>query len=72
MHYMYISLSGDPNNVHSQYIAKFMEWDKTLPASSLVTAGRLGGKVKKHTLLCSVNPDEGTVHYLTLYWSGMS
>ena len=64
-------LSGDPLCVHSSFIAKIINWNEPITMSDLVVAGRLGGKVKKQTLLCSVYPqDDTTVQYLTLNWSG--
>ncbi len=61
----------DPLCVHSSFIAKIIHWNDPIKMSDLVIAGRLGGKVKKQTLLCSLNPQDNlTVRYLTLYWSG--
>ena len=61
--------TGYPVSVHSDYIAKVVRWDEEISATDIVRGGRLGGKVKKQTLLCTVNPGDGTVHYLTLSFS---
>ena len=56
--------------VHSYFIAVIKPWAKEFPASKLIGLGRLGTKVKKNTLLCSVKPDTNRVVYQTLQWSG--
>lgn len=63
----YLVYSKDPSHVHSDFIAVVLPWSQ--PISSLVSLGRLGTKVKKNTLLCSVVNKE--VQYKTLKWMGM-
>ena len=58
---------GDPCLVHSHYVAIVLPWQQ--PIRDLVALGRLGAKVKKNVLLCSVDP-QGAVQYCTLHWAG--
>ena len=66
------SIPGDPLMVHASFITKIVDWDNLIATNQLVTAVRLGGKVKKRTLLCSVNPVNNSVEYLTLHWAGIT
>jgi tRNA-splicing endonuclease subunit Sen34 len=66
----YLVYRDDPNKVHSDFIAVVLPWKQ--PISSIISLGRLGSKVKKNTLLCSVERDGGPVNYVTLQWSGMA
>uniref|UniRef100_A0A1X7UB42 tRNA-intron lyase n=1 Tax=Amphimedon queenslandica TaxID=400682 RepID=A0A1X7UB42_AMPQE len=68
----YLVYEGDPAIVHSHFIAKLLQWDEPISPLSLVQDGRLGGKVKKNTIYCTVNPTTDNVEYLTLSWSGIS
>ena len=63
--------AGDPAMVHSMYIAVVLPWQQTISSSSLVSWGRLGSKVRKNTLLCSVD-GSGDLKLFTLQWSGIS
>ena len=58
--------------VHASFITKIVNWDNLITTNQLATAVRLGGKVKKRTLLCSINPMNSSVEYLTLHWTGMA
>lgn len=68
----YLVYDGNPIGVHSYFIAKIYSWSEDISSLSLVQDGRLGGKVKKNILLCTVKPDNDTVQYITLHWSGIS
>ena len=59
--------TGDPSLVHSHYVAIVLPWQQ--PIRDLVALGRLGAKVKKNLLLCSLDP-QGAVEYFTLHWAG--
>uniref|UniRef100_A0A8C5N3H4 tRNA-splicing endonuclease subunit Sen34 n=1 Tax=Leptobrachium leishanense TaxID=445787 RepID=A0A8C5N3H4_9ANUR len=61
---------GDPMRYHAHFITICFPYNKEIPMSDLVTAGRLGTNVKKTVLLCSPN-QEGAVTYTSLQWSGM-
>ena len=63
---VWIFCVGDPALVHSHYIALVLPWKQ--PITTLVTLCRLGSKVVKAILLCSVNED-GNVHYQTVQWA---
>lgn len=58
--------AGDPALVHSHFIALVLPWKQ--PITTLVTLCRLGSKVVKAILLCSVTED-GNVHYQTVQWT---
>ena len=66
----YLVYRDNPSKVHSDFIAVVLPWKQ--PISSVVSLGRLGSKVKKNTLLCSVEREGGPVSYVTLQWSGMA
>ena len=66
----YLVYRDNPSRVHSDFIAVVMPWKQ--PISSIVSLGRLGSKVKKNTLLCSVEREGSPVKYVTLQWSGMA
>ena len=59
--------TGDPSLVHSHYISVVLPWQQ--PIRDLVALGRLGAKVKKNVLLCSVDP-QGAIQYFTWHWTG--
>lgn len=65
----YLVYSGDPALVHSHYVAIVQPWSQAV--NPLVTCGRIGTKVKKNTLLCSVDL-QGTVRYFTWQWTGIA
>ncbi|KAL5493157.1 hypothetical protein EMCRGX_G014295 [Ephydatia muelleri] len=65
----YLVYPGDPALVHSHYVAIIQSW--TQAVSPLVSCGRIGTKVKKNTLLCSVDP-LGAVRYFTWQWTGLA
>lgn len=66
----YLVYRDNPNLVHADFIAVVLSWKQ--PICSIVSLGRLGSKVKKNTLLCSVEGEGGPINYVTLQWSGMS
>ena len=66
----YLVYRYDPNEVHSDFIAVVLPWQQ--PISSIVALGRLGSKVKKNTLLCSLEKESGQVKYITLQWSSIA
>ena len=66
----YLVYRDNPNKVHSDFIAIVIPWQQ--PIDNIVALGRLGSKVKKNVLLCSVERESGTVRYFTLYWPGMA
>ena len=66
----YLVYRDDPSKVHSDFIAIVLAWKQ--PISSIVSLGRLGSKVKKSTLLCSLEREGGPVNYVTLQWSGIA
>ena len=66
----YLVYRHHPDQVHSEFIAIVIPWQQ--PIGSIVALGRLGSKVKKKTLLCSVESESGPVKYVTLQWSGLA
>lgn len=66
----YLVYRCNPNQVHSDFVAIVIPWQQQI--GSIVSLGRLGSKVKKSTLLCSVEKANGPVKYITLQWSGMA
>ncbi|CAH2319235.1 tRNA-splicing endonuclease subunit Sen34 [Pelobates cultripes] len=60
---------GDPMRFHAHFIIICYPYNKDIPMTDIITAGRLGTNVKKTVLLCS--PNEGTVNYTSLQWSGI-
>ena len=66
----YLVYRDSPSRVHSDFIAVVFPWKQ--PIGSIVSLGRLGSKVKKNTLLCSIERESGPVSYVTLQWSGMA
>ena len=67
----YLVYTNNPLVVHSQFIAKIYSWSEDISPMSLIQDGRLGGKVKKNILLCTLKADD-SVQYISLYWSGIS
>ena len=66
----YLVYRDNPNKVHSDFIAIVTPWQQSI--GSIVSLGRLGSKVKKTTLLCSVEGEKDPVRYVTLQWSGIT
>lgn len=62
----YLVYKGHPHTVHASFIAVVLPWKQTIRSFGAVT--RVGTKVKKSILLCSMD-EEGMVHYLTVDWS---
>ncbi|XP_064381852.1 tRNA-splicing endonuclease subunit Sen34-like [Halichondria panicea] len=62
----YLVYQGHPRTVHSSYIAIVLPWKQTI--QSLGSVARVGSKVKKNILVCSVDEHE-LVHYITLSWT---
>lgn len=60
----YLVYLGDPALVHSHYLAVVLPWQQ--PIKSLLSLCRVGSKVAKSILLCSVKDD--IVHYQTIQW----
>lgn len=61
----YLVYSGDPALVHSHYLAVVLPWRQ--PIKSLLSLCRVGSKVAKYILLCSV--EDNVVHYQTIQWT---
>ena len=62
----YLVYRGDPALVHSSYLALVVPWQQ--PIKTLQSLCRVGSKVAKAVLLCSVK--EGKVQYQTVEWTG--
>ena len=62
----YLVYQGHPHAVHSSHIAVVLSWKQVI--ANLVSLGRLGAKVKKSVLLCSMNKS-GEIQYLTIQWN---
>lgn len=61
----YLVYQGNPRIVHASYIAMVTSWKQNIP--SLGAVARVGSKVKKNILLCSVDNTQ-TIHYVTVAW----
>lgn len=64
----YLVYQGDPALVHSHYIALVLPWQQ--PIKSLASLCRVGSKVVKAILLCSVEGE--VVQYQTLQWASVT
>lgn len=62
----YLVYTGDPALVHSHYLAVVLPWQQSI--KSLPSLCRVGSKVMKCILLCSVEDD--VVQYQTIQWTG--
>ena len=62
----YLVYTADPALVHSCYIALMLPWQQ--PIKSLPSLCRVGSKVVKAVLLCSV-VEGGGVRYQTVQWN---
>ena len=62
----YLVYKGDPALVHSQYLASVLPWKQ--PIRTLPSLCRVGSKVVKSLLLCSVQDDD-VMHYHTVNWN---
>ncbi|CAI8024025.1 tRNA-splicing endonuclease subunit Sen34 [Geodia barretti] len=60
----YLVYQGDPALVHSCFLALVLPWKQ--PIATLTSLCRVGSKVVKALLLCSV--EKGVVQYQTLEW----
>ena len=60
----YLVYQGDPALVHSCFLAMVLPWKQ--PIATLTSLCRVGSKVVKALLLCSV--EKGVVQYQTLQW----
>ena len=61
----YLVYQGDPTLVHSRFMALVLPWKQ--PVLTLASLCRVGSKVAKSVLLCSV--EQGLVRYQTLEWN---
>ena len=65
----FLVYSADPSHTHSLYIAIIVPWKQ--PITSMVSLCRVGTKVKKTILLCSVDESQQFKYY-TLKWTAMT
>jgi tRNA-splicing endonuclease subunit Sen34 len=61
---------GDLAIVHSHYVALVKDWEEPMSLFEVISSGRLGTKVKKNALFCSVDSN-GKPVYFSAQWTGI-
>ncbi|XP_065843655.1 tRNA-splicing endonuclease subunit Sen34-like [Oscarella lobularis] len=66
----YLIYPADPTLVHSHYVAIVKQWSESMTCFDVISSGRLGTKVKKNALYCSIDP-KGNPVYVSAQWTGI-